>query len=84
MKCPQCQSEGKKSKVYCRGGTSTLLGGPTHYYDEDGNPQNCDSNYHTYHYYCSNGHDFFTTSQYGKTWVGGRYTQEDYRVYVDE
>lgn len=55
MKCLQCVKEGKKSKVYI-GGSSTTLLGVSRYYDEDGNYHVYDPNIITTNYLCSNGH----------------------------
>ena len=57
MKCPKCEEEGKRSKVYVGGSSSTLLGW-TPYYDEDGNYHNNDPNRITTNYSCSEGHNF--------------------------
>ena len=59
MKCPKCEEEGKRSRVYDKGGTSTLMY-CTPYYDEEGVYHNHDSNTITHYYECSEGHKFRT------------------------
>lgn len=66
MKCPVCEKEDKKSKVFIGHSTSTLLAW-TPYYDEDGKFVNENPNTRTTTYSCSNGHTFITKTQYGKT-----------------
>jgi hypothetical protein len=56
-KCPICEKEGKKSKVFERGCHSTLMASYA-YYDEDGNYHYHDPNVTTCEYGCSNGHVF--------------------------
>lgn len=55
MRCPECEREGKKSKVYVGMSTRTLMGWQP-YYDEDGKFHNDDPNHTTTEYDCSNGH----------------------------
>lgn len=55
MKCPECQKEGKTSRVYV-GATSSTLMGFAPYYDEEGNHHHNDPNIRTTEYRCSNGH----------------------------
>jgi hypothetical protein len=59
-KCPICEKEGKKSKVFERGCHSTLMASYA-YYDEDGNYHYHDPNVTTCEYGCSNGHVFSVT-----------------------
>lgn len=56
MKCEQCVSEGKTSRVYEEGGGLTTLLGWSPYYDEDGKKHEHDPNGTVYSYRCSNGH----------------------------
>lgn len=55
MICPYCQKEGKTSRLYPNGGTSTLALGES-FYDEEGRWHTHDPNIHTSGWYCSNGH----------------------------
>ena len=55
MKCPECQKEDKKSKVFI-GPSSTTLIAAFPYYDEDGKYQCNNPNKTTTSYNCSNGH----------------------------
>lgn len=55
MQCPECQKEGKKSKVYQGMSTTTLLGWIP-YWDEEGKYHNDNPNTTTTEYSCSNGH----------------------------
>jgi hypothetical protein len=57
MKCPKCVEEGKRSKVYSEGTTSTCMMYDT-YWDEDGKIHKHDPNAHTSIYSCSNGHEW--------------------------
>jgi len=59
-KCPICEKEGKKSKVFERGCHSTLMANYA-YYDEDGSYHYHDPNVTTCRYECSNGHVFSVT-----------------------
>lgn len=56
--CPFCKEEGKKSRLICHGGSTTLMSGPLPYYDEDENYHVHDPNRVTRTYSCSNGHYF--------------------------
>jgi len=56
MRCPVCKSERKKSKVFPRGQSSTLMGGSFSHYDEDGQYHRHDINQTEQVYSCSNGH----------------------------
>jgi hypothetical protein len=69
MFCPQCQEEGKKSRVL-PGPTSvrTLLYSQP-YYDEDGKYHDHDRNTTTRGYSCSNGHSWSETKT-GSCWCG--------------
>jgi hypothetical protein len=55
MKCPVCEKQGLKSKVYPRGQTTTLLY-YTPFYDEEGNYHHHDRNVVTQYYECSSNH----------------------------
>lgn len=55
MKCLNCVTSGKKSRVTIGGSMSTLLGFQS-YYDEEGQLHRHDPNYITTGYYCSEGH----------------------------
>lgn len=61
MKCPACEREDLRSCVYPGMSTSTLMYFAP-YYDEDGNYHMHDSNTHTTHYSCSNGHNWSESS----------------------
>lgn len=63
MICTKCRDEGKTSKVYSEGGTSTLLGGGGPYWDEEGVYHNHDPNTRTIGFHCSNGHTWVTKSK---------------------
>lgn len=56
MKCPVCAAEGQKSKVFPRGQSRTLMGGPFSHYDEDGYYHVHDINRVEQFYSCSNDH----------------------------
>ena len=60
MKCSKCVAEGKTSRVYTGGGSSTCMAWDT-YYDEDGKYHSHDPNYHSSNYRCSNGHEWVMT-----------------------
>lgn len=55
MKCPECITEGKKSRV-TPGGSSITLAYYQPYYDEDGVYHHHDNNDISTDYSCSNGH----------------------------
>jgi len=55
MKCPDCVKEGKTSKVFDHGGSTTCMGW-TPYWDEGGTYHSHDPNTHASSYSCSNGH----------------------------
>ena len=57
-KCPFCEKEGKKSKLYSGGAMQTLMGGSESFYDEDGKKHYHEINTTTRDYHCSNGHYF--------------------------
>lgn len=60
MKCPSCEKEGKKSKVYEGIVMSTAIAHHSGYFDEEGVWKKCDDpNTHSYQYNCSNGHEFW-------------------------
>ena len=55
MKCSACVIQGKRSKVFVHGSSTTLLNWFP-YYDEDGNLHDNNPNKVTTSYSCSNGH----------------------------
>lgn len=57
MKCPDCEKEDKKSKVYPGMITRTLMGFHR-YHDENGKYHFHDPNITTMEYVCSNGHEW--------------------------
>ena len=63
MKCSDCVEEGKRSKIYIGGSSSTLLGWLSHY-DEDGNRHDHDPNSYSTDYRCSNGHTWTKTTRH--------------------
>lgn len=68
MRCPICEADGVRHRVYEGGSSSTLMAAPPPYWDEDGNyvvPP--DPNIHTTSYTCSNGHRFEGRTQHGET-----------------
>lgn len=68
MICKTCQAEGKKSYVYNRGGSGTLLMWNA-FYDEEGKHHVHDPNTTTYGYECSNGHTWSEEEKHG-CWCG--------------
>ena len=68
MICPECQKEGKKSKVYHQGYSATSMG-YTPYYDENGKYHNHDPNATEAGYKCSNGH-LWSEKIKKKCWCG--------------
>lgn len=56
MKCPECEKEGKVSKLYVDGIFKTCAGGSQYYYDEDGNYHIHDINRATQRSHCTLGH----------------------------
>jgi hypothetical protein len=56
-KCPACEAEGERAKVYVGASLSTLLSW-TPFYDEDGNFHSDDPNHHWTEFACSRGHSF--------------------------
>ena len=63
MKCPECQKQGLKSKVYVGSSTTTLLAFQP-YYDEEGNYHYDDPNTIYTSYSCSNGHSWTESSKF--------------------
>ena len=62
MKCKKCMEENRKSIIWVGMSTTTLMGIPPSYFDEDGNlctPP--DPNKTTTGYRCSNGHEWSET-----------------------
>ena len=55
MKCAECETLGKRSRVVVGGSRTTLLG-YSPYYDEEGLYHNHDPNTITTEYCCSEGH----------------------------
>jgi hypothetical protein len=68
MICATCKAEGKTSRVFDRGGTTTLLNCRP-FYDEQGRHHTHDSNTTTTGYRCSNGHEW-TEKSTGSCWCG--------------
>jgi hypothetical protein len=60
MKCQECVEAGERSKVFDRGVSRTLMGGSSHFYDEDGQSHYHEVNATTAFYSCSNGHQWAT------------------------
>jgi hypothetical protein len=56
MLCPECKTDGQKSCVYSRGGSTTLMGGGATWWDETGIEHYGDPNKTTTVYACSRGH----------------------------
>lgn len=76
MICEICKDDGEKSKVFSRGGSSTLMG-YTPYYDEEGILHNHNGNKRSHCFECSNGHYWCETSYgicmaKGCEWTGGK------------
>ena len=68
MRCPTCEKDGVKHRVYGGGSSTTLMAAPPPYWDEDDNyivPP--DPNTITTVYNCSNGHRFESRTRLGKT-----------------
>ena len=63
MKCEECIKLKKRSKVFEKGGSSTLIN-TISFYDEKGQYHNHDNNIYTTNYECSNGHSFSTHIKY--------------------
>ncbi|GAH86400.1 unnamed protein product [marine sediment metagenome] len=61
MRCPECEKNGLKSKVYVGTSSTTLLASYP-YYDEEGNYHCDDPNTITTSYSCSNGHSWSESS----------------------
>lgn len=57
MKCPKCEAEGEKSKLFVGAGYTTLAAVQT-FYDEDGTYHSHDLNTCRTAYECSRGHSF--------------------------
>jgi hypothetical protein len=57
-KCPLCEKEGKKSKLYPGGTSYFSIGGNFTHYDEDGVRHYHDPTRKVSNYSCSNGHHF--------------------------
>lgn len=60
--CPQCEKEGKKSKVRDGGSSSTMVY-YVPYYDEDGEYHHHDSNSRNTNYSCHYGHTWSVTKE---------------------
>lgn len=86
VKCPKCEEEGKKSKVYSRRGgmgcTSTLMNSEP-WYDEDGRMHHHDRNSTKSEHQCSNGHTFDMT-YYGKCWCGWKGGEDKVTLLEDQ
>lgn len=57
MSCPECKSEGLRSRV-TEGPTNTTLMYSPPFFDDDEMLHNHNPNTTTTEYYCSNGHEF--------------------------
>jgi hypothetical protein len=68
MKCPTCQMEGERSKVYPGGSRQTLAYSPP-MYDEDGKLHIHNPNTVATNYTCSRGHTWTGTAG-GSCWCG--------------
>jgi len=68
MICPECRTEGKRSKVYPGASRRTQLFCPP-FYDEDGKYHNHDRNTTRTQYSCSEGHHWEETER-GECWCG--------------
>lgn len=62
MKCPECITEGKKSKIFPGMSTVTAMYCAP-FYDEDGKYHHHDLNTTTTSYSCSEGHDWSDSHQ---------------------
>lgn len=62
MICPECLKEGKKSRVFDKGASRTLMGSYP-YCDEEGVYHDHDPNTYTYSYQCSLGHHFYESKK---------------------
>ena len=69
MKCPKCIEEGKRSKVFDLGRSTTLMACPS-YYDEDGNHHTHDSNRISSCFECSEGHKWKVVRDGTECWCG--------------
>lgn len=58
MKCPVCESQGLKSKVYGGDSCISTCMGFQSFYDEEGRYHRHDPNSHFSPMHCSNGHKF--------------------------
>jgi len=63
MICKECKKEGLKSTIYIASGGITTLMGDSRYYDEEGNYHHHDPNKTSARHWCSNGHEWYVTSQ---------------------
>ena len=68
MRCPTCEKDGLKSKVYIGTSTITCMGYAP-YYDEEGQFHAHDPNGTQTSYQCSNGHKWMRW-QYSRCWCG--------------
>lgn len=66
--CPECASEGEKSRSYFCGTLRTAMAGAS-YYDENGDYHDHDPNVSTTSYSCSRGHRW-TTKTTPECWCG--------------
>lgn len=69
MKCPTCEKEDLKSRVYDPGYTITTAMRCLSYWDEDGKQHRHDSNAVTSKFTCSNGHEW-SEEKYHPCWCG--------------
>lgn len=58
MKCAECVSDGKTSKVYQGYGVTMPMGGPQFFWDEKGVQHIHDGDKTSWNYTCSEGHSF--------------------------
>ena len=68
MICATCKAEGKTSRVFARGGSTTAAYYQP-FYDEDGKYHHHDGNVRTASFECSNGHRW-TEQSMGSCWCG--------------
>ena len=58
MICSTCSEDGSKSRVFSLGTYSTLMGGSSGFWDENGKKHWHDVNERVTKYQCSNGHEW--------------------------
>jgi hypothetical protein len=62
MKCPVCEKENQRSRVYPDGDQETCMG-YIPYYDEDGHRHVHNRNIRVTSYHCSEGHQWYESTQ---------------------